>query len=183
MSWIDRRYGTWRGAARLWLTRVEMALGLSGERKPEPAEVRRLVFVCHGNICRSAYADVLARKLGFNAASFGLSTEPGSRAHRPIIKAAEAMGIDLAAHRSMPVEAFRPQPGDLLLAMETRHLRKLAGIQGLGETPRLLLGRFSGWPHLHDPYEIAPDYTAPCLGRIDRAVRNAAKAYPGVDLS
>jgi len=183
MAWIDRRYGNWRGAIRLFLTRAEISLGLSGERKPERDEVRRLVFVCHGNICRSAYADVLARELGLNAASFGLSTEPGSRAHRPIVKAAREMGVDLAGHRSMPVEAFRPLPGDLLLAMETRHLRKLAAIQGLSGLPRLLLGRFSGFPHLHDPYEIAPEYTAPCLGRIDKAVRNAGKAFPGVDLS
>ena len=183
MSWIERRYGTARGAVRLFVTRAEIALGLAGERHPEPGEVRRLVFVCHGNICRSAYADVLARSLGLNAASFGLSTEPGSRAHRPIIKAARERGVDLAPHRSMPVEAFRPQPGDLLLAMESRHLRKLAGIQGLGGLPRLLLGRFAGWPHLHDPYEIAPEYTAPCLGRIDEAVRKAGDAFPGVSLS
>ena len=64
-------YGTWRGAVRLALAHAEVATGLSGAIVPDPAKVRRLVFVCHGNICRSAYADVLARRAGMNVASFG----------------------------------------------------------------------------------------------------------------
>lgn len=183
MSWIERRYGTARGAVRLGLTRLEMLFGMAGERRPEADEVRRLVFVCHGNICRSAYAEVLARQLGLNAASFGLSTTEGCPAHAPISEAARAAGVDLSGHRSTPVEAFRPQPEDLLLAMESRHLRKIATMPGLAELPRMLLGRYAGFPHLHDPYEITLNYTGPCLARIDTAVRSLAKVFPRASLS
>ena len=35
-------------------------------------DVDRLVFVCTGNICRSAYAEYKARSLGMSATSFGI---------------------------------------------------------------------------------------------------------------
>jgi protein-tyrosine phosphatase len=61
----------------LALSYAELATGLAGQLPPDPARVRRLVFVCHGNICRSAYAHVLARRAGARVASFGLSTATG----------------------------------------------------------------------------------------------------------
>ena len=84
-SWISDRFGTPRGALRLALSYGEVATGLSAQRKPDAAVVRRLVFVCHGNICRSAYADVLAARGGAKTASFGLSTHTGVPAHAPVI--------------------------------------------------------------------------------------------------
>lgn len=179
MTLLTRNFGTFRGLIRLALAHGEVALGRDGSLPPDPAAVRRLVFVCHGNICRSAMADVAAREAGMRAASFGLSTSSGKGAHPPAIDAARALGFDLSAHRTTRVEDFAAQPGDLLLAMETRHLRKLAGIPALAETPRLLLGSAIGVPHLHDPYQLDPAYMPVALERTARAVRALAASYPG----
>ena len=43
---------------RLIMSYGELALGLSAQRKPEPGEVYRLVFVCHGNICHHSGLDL-----------------------------------------------------------------------------------------------------------------------------
>lgn len=179
MTWLTRKFGTFRGLVRLALAHAEVATGRDGSLPPDPAAVRRLVFVCHGNICRSAMADVVAREEGLRTASFGLSTSSGKGAHPPAIEAARAMGIDMSAHRTTRVEDFAVQPGDLFLAMETRHLRKLATIPALAETPRLLLGKLIGVPHLHDPYQLDPAYMPVALERTARAVRALAAAYPG----
>jgi len=180
MELIDRQFGTFRGLVRLALTRVERAFGDGGVLLPDPSAIRRLVFVCHGNICRSAFADVLAREHGLNSASFGLSTANDKPAHAPVAAAAAAMGHDLAAHRSLRVQDYTPADGDLLLAMETRHLRKLAADPMLAAIPRTLLGLYTRpkTPHLHDPYQLSDAYTRVCLDRIATAIPVLAERFP-----
>lgn len=176
---IADRFGSTRGLVRLALSWPERLPQFSRERAPEGA-VRRLVFVCHGNICRSAYADVLARRLGAESASFGLSTTSGLGAHPPVAALAEAAGLVLADHRTTTREDFKPRDGDLLLAMEHRHLRRLAADPRLRHLPRLLLGTFADppMPHLHDPFEHEGAYMERCLARIDCAVRRLVARYP-----
>lgn len=185
MNGLTSRYGTWRGAVRLGLSYGEVALGAAGISRPDPAAVGRLVFVCHGNICRSAFADVVARKAGLRVASFGLSTDAGKAAHPPAIAAAAMLGVDLDAHRTTQAGDFFPEDGDLLLAMETRQLRRLAGDARLGGVPRTLLGLYASppVPHLHDPYELDPAFMLTSLGRIESAVMRLAVAFPGARAS
>jgi protein-tyrosine phosphatase len=68
MSIVTASFGTARGLVRLMLSYGEVALGAAGISPPDRAVVRRLVFVCHGNICRSAFADVVARQKGLRVA-------------------------------------------------------------------------------------------------------------------
>ena len=184
MGVIADHFGTARGLVRLALSWPESLPGLSHARSPR-GKVRRLVFVCHGNICRSAYADVLARTLGAETASFGLSTTSGQGAHPPVAALAQQAGLSLAEHRTTARVDYTPQTGDLLLAMEHRHLRKLAADPRLRDIPRVLLGTYANppLPHLHDPYELGPAYMARCLARIDRAVRRLVTRYPAARLS
>ena len=174
------KYGTWRGALRLALAHAEVAAGLAGAARPDPTKVRRLVFVCHGNICRSAYADVLARRAGMEVASFGLSTSSGKRAWPAVSELAAARGVDMTAHRTTRIEDYVPLPGDYLLGMETRHMRKLAVHPLTAILPRGLLGSYAepGYPHLHDPYLLDPAYMEVCLNRIERAVAKLIRRYP-----
>lgn len=181
MGWLSRTFGTHRGLVRLGLSYLELVLGRAPVRRPgSPEEIRRLVFVCHGNICRSAIAEAAARAGGIHAASFGLSTRSGAPAHPPAIAAAAAIGLDLSAHRTTRVEDFRVEAGDLLLAVETRHLRRLAALPGLAGVPRQLLGSFLSppVPHLHDPYDLDPAYMPVCTRRIADAVTRLIAHYP-----
>jgi protein-tyrosine phosphatase len=182
---IARRYGTFRGAVRLALSYLQVASGNADLNLPPPESVKRLVFVCHGNICRSAFADVVARDAGLHAASFGLSTSSGQPAHWPATVAASTLGVDLTAHRTTRVEEYEPLAGDLLLAMEVRQLRRLAADPRLHDVPRTLLGLWTQprYPHLHDPYQLDNRYMRTCLTRVQQAVANLAKAYPGAKAS
>lgn len=182
---IRARFGTLRGLVRLILSYPQLALGLSASRPADPAQVRRLVFVCQGNICRSAFADVVARRVGLRSASFGLSTTTGRAAHDPAIAAARALGHDLAQHRAVDMADYVPQAGDLLLAMEVRQLHRLAADPRLNHLPRALLGRWTVpvLPHLHDPYGLDDPYMATCLARIEQAVERLVSAFPRARLS
>ena len=178
------RFGTWRGALRLGLAYAEVVSGQASVVLPDPASVRRLVFVCHGNICRSAYADGLARRAGMNVASFGLSTSSGQAAWPAVADLAEARGVDMTRHRTTRIEDYVPLPGDYLLGMETRHLRKLALHPLTAVLPRGLLGTYArpSYPHLHDPYQLDPAYIAVCLTRIEHAIDGLIRRYPAAHI-
>lgn len=182
---IRSNFGTFRGLVRLALSYPQLAFGQSASRSPDPQQVRRLVFLCQGNICRSAYADIVARDVGVRSASFGLSTTTGRPAHDPAIAAARVLGRDLSAHRALDLSDYVPQQGDLLLAMEVRQMHRLAADPRLAGLPRMLLGRWSRpmLPHLHDPYGLDDRYMAHCLARIENAVLELIKDFPGAKLS
>jgi protein-tyrosine phosphatase len=182
---LATQFGTLRGAIRLALAYAETGSGLAPVLRPDPGSVSRLVFVCHGNICRSAFAEAAAQREGLNAASVGLSTESGRPAHQPVIELAHKSGLDLAHHRTTSVDAYDPREGDLLLTMEVRHLRKLAAHPGLKGLPRVLLGSYAPTPvpHLHDPYGLSDAYLETCLRRVNGAVRQLRRHFPGAATS
>ncbi len=133
-------------------------------------EVRRLIYICHGNICRSAYADALTRIKYPNVTSYGLAATRGNVANAAAIKTAEKLGVDLKAHRAQPFSDYCVQSGDLLIAMEpgqARNVRKT--VQNI---PVTLLGLWAapGTPYLHDPYGLSTEYFSHCFQRIDSAV-------------
>jgi protein-tyrosine phosphatase len=176
---LTEQFGTLRGMVRLGLAYAELGIGLAPVSKPAPSDVRRLVFVCHGNICRSAFAEAVARRQGLRAASFGLSSESGQPAHELVATLARRSGIDLSGHRTTAAPDFVLIEGDLFLAMEVRHLRRLAAEQRFADVPRMLLGSYAPVPipHLHDPYGLNEGYMKVCLDRIEKAVTRLRQTY------
>lgn len=81
----------------------------------------RLVFVCSGNICRSPYAEAVARSYGACAISCGTATQLGLPADGLAIKEAAERARDISAHRTMPWEQVTLTPGDVIVAMQLRH--------------------------------------------------------------
>lgn len=84
----------------------------------------RVLFVCTGNICRSAFAAVAARSLSYDGdfefASAGTHAVSGDGAtHRMQVVASE-MDLDLSLHRATSLdEQTRP---DVAFGMEQHHL-------------------------------------------------------------
>ena len=169
---VRGRFGTYRGLVRAALSVAQ----LRALPAPNLADIQRLVFVCHGNICRSAFAERLAHELGIATASFGLSTSPDRPAHLPVVAAAQERGIGLSSHRSTPIDAFAPLPGDLYLVMEVRQIARLRRDSRFATAKVDLLGRYGGLPHLHDPYMLSEAFTRTSLRDIDRSVRGVIAA-------
>lgn len=108
------------GAALEWLV-VRLRIGRFGGLPPRSTP-RRLVFVCTGNICRSPYAEALARSLGLEAISAGMDTTPGLPAHPRAIAEAGARGLDLSNHRTTSWADVQLRNGDLVIATQLTHL-------------------------------------------------------------
>lgn len=135
----------------------------------------RLVFVCLGNINRSAFADSVGRHLGLPCISVGLSTTTGAPASLQACLQAQHMGYSLALHRATNLTDYHYREGDLLLLMEERHARRLVK-QGFPRASLALLGQWARPQrlHLHDPDTLSSTYFATCFTLIESAVRTLA---------
>lgn len=172
---LQTRYGRRKGFVRHHVARVLDALGANrAQRDIEWSRVRRLIFVCQGNICRSAYAEASARRLGLRAASFGLDAGEGAPANPTAIDRAARRGIDLTPHRARRASASLVGDGDLLVAMESGQVASLARLTPAKAT---LLGLWATppRPHLEDPYGLSPLYFETCFDVIDSAMAQIAK--------
>ena len=170
---IEDNHGTHRGWVRLSLAQAQWVLGrLQPWTQIRVPRVQRLVFVCLGNINRSAFADVLAQGLGASTASFGLSTTTGAAANNMAIQTAPLFGVDLSRHRATDESDYVYQEGDLLAVMELRHVHRLLA-QGYPPQAIVLLGHWSAPRrlHIHDPHTLSARYFVTCFSILDSAVR------------
>jgi protein-tyrosine phosphatase len=180
---IWRRHGTWRGALRAALAAADLRAGrLSAFQLRHPERVRRVVFVCLGNICRSAYAQRVAVRLGMPAASIGLSTCTGATSPDAARNAARRAGEDLGAHRATDMRDFTVLPGDLLLAMEPGHAHELK--RRFGSRSDIQIALLGMWcsppmPHLHDPFTLSDAYFDICFDRIRAATHALHRVLAG----
>jgi protein-tyrosine phosphatase len=178
MSWIATRFGTFRGAVRLTLSYGQVAAG-AVPRYIDWAKADRLVFVCRGNICRSAFAEIVGREHQLPSVSFGLSTVTGLAPDAQAIKTAMGLHVDMSRHIATDVSDFIGAPGDLLLAMEVRQAQWLRCLHQFDGKPVSLLGNYANpiVPHLHDPVQLSPAYMDTCLRRIKGAVATIARHW------
>lgn len=172
-EWIGDRFGSRRGLARFVRHQVGWWLRPTRMEPAELDEVSRLVFVCKGNICRSAMAEAVARSQGFPACSFGTDTHLGKPANPGMAAAAGTLGYDLAVHRTSPIDTYAWQPGDLVLVFEPGHLRELQS--GVGRSWRIeLLGAWARprRAYIHDPFGGTPQYYQRVGNLVEDAVTN-----------
>lgn len=146
--------------------------------------VKRLVFVCKGNISRSPYGHYKALSSGINAASFGLSAEPGKTADTQALSCSQIFDTSLSDHRATHISDFIFSEGDLILCFEpyqattiSQYLlqcRKKNEIQislvGLWTTPKR--------PFIADPYGLHIQYYKTCYALINSAVINLKSKLP-----
>src|ERR1700724_2608215 len=118
---VRSSFGTYRGLIRLVLAWLENLTGRYRQFKQiRWGRVERLVFVCHGNICRRPCAEGLAVSFARPAASFGLSADSGALADPRACRVAARREIELIRHCARDVADFELRTGDLLVVMEPR---------------------------------------------------------------
>jgi len=154
----------------------------SGPNKTQLSELKRLVFVCQGNICRSPYGEARARQLGISSASFGLNADTGKRANHSAARIAKQRGLILDDHSTIHISQFLFNTGDLVLTFEPQQMKELLSPGVLPESVAAvdLLGRWCipSFPYIHDPYGLNDAYFNICFDRIDQSLVRLAPFVP-----
>jgi protein-tyrosine phosphatase len=112
----------------------------------------RILFVCSGNICRSPFAEALARDLtdqpDVEFASAGTIALNGNAVSATGIAVAAELGTDMTSHRATHLTAEVIETADLVYAMEEEHI---ASVLALDPGARVELLSAHGEP-IPDPY-------------------------------
>lgn len=169
-----------RGAVRLLRSSTARANAVAEARRlvrgepslPVPAP-RRVLVLCHGNLCRSPFAAaLLARDPELDVRSGGLGAADGHDADAMAMRVASRFDVDLRPHRTHPVAAADVAWAELVLGMEGSHAVALRR-RFPDASPRLrLLGDFlDEAPHrIDDPWGRSDAFFDHTFRRIERAV-------------
>ncbi len=125
--------------------------------------VIKILFICHGNICRSPMAEfvmkdmieTLGRSADFHIASAATSTEEiGSPVHRGTRERLAREGISVAGKTAVQMNRSDYERYDFLIGMDQRNvinMQRIAGGDPQGKISRLL--DFTGNPRdIADPW-------------------------------
>lgn len=162
--YINDNYGSRRGLLVFATFYFLHRIGYREELKDiDFSRIKKLVFVCSGNICRSPIAESYAQHLGLTAESYGLHCRGGDSADPRAVEFGEKAGFDVSSHASRNISEYKPGNEDLVVAMEPNQIHALAPIVESGaqitlaplwlRRPRL---------YIHDPFGSNPAFFDRC---------------------
>ena len=151
----------------------------------------KILFVCHGNICRSPMAEFvmkdLVKKAGlagqFEIASAATSTEEiGDPVYPPARRKLAEHGIGCQGHRARQMGKGDYARYDLLIGMDQANLRNMRRICGGDPEGKLhlLMEYASSWGEVADPWYTGDfeatwrDVLAGCQGLLETLRGNGA---------
>jgi protein-tyrosine-phosphatase len=115
----------------------------------EGNRLKRLIFVCSGNTCRSPLAEGIAKKIfpetllrDIQVSSAGTSAVAGFPASALAVDVAREHAIDLAGHRARPVDTTMIREADLILVLAEQHKRIVGALEPRSLEYTFLLGDF-----------------------------------------
>jgi protein-tyrosine phosphatase len=158
-SWRQRIGGTARGLIQGYRDATTKRRALRPVNSDADLEkVERLVFICKGNICRSPFAEAVARSRGWRSASYGLNVIKSQPADEIANKIALMLGIDITDHVARSIQDGDFSATDCLVAMDPEQYSALCATRELTGCKLALLGSWAGSPVLRvpDPYGKGP---------------------------
>lgn len=187
---IIRRLGP--GAGRIYAgLRVRDAMGMRGEnQRRAPASTRSFLFVCFGNIMRSAMAESLMRKAlsetprtaspDVRIISAGLHAVPGRESHPWMQEAADGLGISLTSHRAKLLTRLMVDDADAVLAMDFQNKAELLTLYPDAAQKIYMLSAYAegDWKdrEIPDPYLGDLEATRYCAGQLEICIHNLLSA-------
>lgn len=169
---VANYFGSKKGLLRYYTYEFLRILGVYSKfKRVDFTKVKRLVFVCHGNICRSPLGEAVARHHNIPTTSFGLDTRGGDPADPRAIIWASSNGYNLNEHQTKRVDQYAPMDGDLLIGMEPKHTREIERRFEKQPVQITLIGLWLESPlaYLHDPYNTNDAYFNRCEQFVSEA--------------
>ncbi|HYM75119.1 MAG TPA: hypothetical protein VE377_04005 [Candidatus Dormibacteraeota bacterium] len=176
------------GAGRIYAgLRLKDVIGMRTDtQRLAPHSTRSFVFVCFGNIMRSAMAEFLMKKAlsetgvedtrQVHIVSAGLHAIPGREAHPWAQEAATGLGISLATHRARLLTREMVDQSDAVFAMDFQNKAELLTIYPEAREKIYMLSAYAegDWKdrEIPDPYLGDLDATRYCGRQLQTCIRN-----------
>jgi protein-tyrosine phosphatase len=181
---IVRRLGPRAGRIYAGL-RLRDVLGVrTANQRRVPQSARSFLFVCFGNIMRSAMAEFLMRQALHEAGaeqqvrivSAGLHATAGREAHPWAQEAAAYLGISLAEHRAKPLTVEMVSQADCVLAMDFQNKAELLTLYPETQEKIFMLSTYAEGPwqyrEIPDPYLGDLEATRFCGKQLRTCIQN-----------
>lgn len=158
----------------------------AARRRVATLRPKRILVLCHGNICRSPFAEAALRSR-LDAAQAGVTSAgfilPGRPPPPLALEVAAECGYDLSRHRSRVVTHADVAAADLLLVMTQEQRRDVLSRFGARRDAVLLLGDFDpsaiGLRMIRDPIERPKPVFDDVFARIERCCASLTDALWG----
>jgi protein-tyrosine phosphatase len=148
-----------------------------------PKNVKKMLFVCKGNICRSPFAQSIANKLSLEHSlgkvvsfSAGLQVPVSQKSPHEVLESAKKFGVLLDDHTSCGITSDLAETSDMIIAMESWHVMRLKEMYPMHSDKIFLLPLFERKSHkwkwsyernnILDPYGKPLHYFQKCFCRI-----------------
>lgn len=148
-------------------------------------QAKTVLFVCYGNINRSALAQVLAEngvnpsKIRFDSAGF--HPEDNRPADPNMIKVARSHGFDMTGCRSKRLDKLKVDSADIIFVMEGQQYRRLVSEYPEAKDRTFLLGSLTKQQFsdidIADPYNQAMSEYENCFNRIQHAINELSRIH------
>ncbi len=177
-------------AGRVYIRlRLLDAVGIrAANQRLAPSSARSLVFVCWGNIMRSAMAEFLMRRALREAGlteqaqiiSAGLHATAGREAHPWAREASVQLGISLAEHRAKPLTLEMVERADCIFAMDFQNKAELLTLYPAFREKICMLSAYSDGPgrygEIRDPYHQDLEGTLLCGQQLQTCICNLMRS-------
>jgi len=140
------------------------------------------LFLCYGNVNRSAFAEALVRdRTEKRPASAGFYDVPDRPSSENAIASAAALGVDLASHRSTVATSEQLSGADAIFVFDLENAVQVALRNPRALRRTHLVGSLDGGRPvlIRDPHGRGPDEPARTFARIARAVWSAGASDGG----
>jgi predicted ATP-grasp superfamily ATP-dependent carboligase/protein-tyrosine-phosphatase len=173
--------------AERWFYRRQGRAWRSAELTSRLTAAKTVLFLCYGNINRSALAEVYGRQCGleprFTLYSAGLHPESGRAADPVMSRVAQAAGVSFQGFSSTVLTGDLVAQADIILAMDKSHYDCLAERYPEAISRTFLLGGADGTMGptmaIPDPYGLPEQDYRRCFERVRRCVESLGRRVAG----
>lgn len=175
---IKRGFFSFYDGARYYRLRKK-AVNISGR-------IKHVVFICKGNICRSAFAEKYLKSVVNDHTividSCGLYVDRAHRSPAFVVQAGKQYGLNLKEHRSKSLNKCNFQKANLVILMEYEQLLSFRSSFPKYSGKAKLIRDFLPWPerffcNLYDPYGLEMKEFQNCFRTIKRALDRMHSMY------
>jgi protein-tyrosine-phosphatase len=190
---IVRRLGPRAGRIYAWLRLLDILGIRTANQRLVLSSARSFIFVCHGNIMRSAMAEFLMRRALSEAgleekiqiSSAGIHATAGREAHMWAQEASADLGVSLAEHRAKPLTQEMVEHADCIFAMDFQNKAELLTLYPEAKEKICMLSAYADglWQYreIPDPYLGDLAATRFCARQIQTCIGNLVRSrLPGL---